>query len=302
MLLHRITQRVIIRPDAGPDVEDVRRLAAQRSVPVEERSDLLYACVGFMQAPLTDWQIPPRPLRPRRAPYERRSRTMTTQLYLIRHGESVANVEPIIGGMRGDAGLTDRGRNTHVCCSSGYAARLHADQLYASTLPRAWQTADYVARALRLPVQPVKELHGFDPGRRRDDGGPVAGPIRRRRATPDPQDRFPRFLPVARAGRLSSPAPVPPSPPWSIATPARTIVAVCHAGIVEASFDLAVGLGSTGNRVSFAPLDTGITHWRHHREPGGRREWTIVTFIDAGHLAAATESPRAAVPTPAGEI
>lgn len=35
---------------------------------------------------------------------------MTTQLYLIRHGEAVANVEPIIGGMRGDAGLTDRGR------------------------------------------------------------------------------------------------------------------------------------------------------------------------------------------------
>jgi broad specificity phosphatase PhoE len=35
---------------------------------------------------------------------------MTTQLYLIRHGESVPNVEPVIGGMRGDAGLTDRGR------------------------------------------------------------------------------------------------------------------------------------------------------------------------------------------------
>jgi broad specificity phosphatase PhoE len=34
----------------------------------------------------------------------------TTELYLIRHGESVANVTPIIGGMRGDAGLTDRGR------------------------------------------------------------------------------------------------------------------------------------------------------------------------------------------------
>ena len=54
MLLHRITQRVIIRPDAGRDLEDVRRLAALRCVPVEERSDLHYACVGFMQAPLTD--------------------------------------------------------------------------------------------------------------------------------------------------------------------------------------------------------------------------------------------------------
>ena len=72
MLLHRITQRVIIRPDAGRDVEDVRRLAAQRSVPVEERSDLHYACVGFMQAPLTDSAYSAhRTGRPRRAPNER---------------------------------------------------------------------------------------------------------------------------------------------------------------------------------------------------------------------------------------
>jgi hypothetical protein len=58
-LLHRITERVLIRPDAGRDVEDVRGLAAHRGVPVEERSDLLYACVGFMQAPLTDAHISP---------------------------------------------------------------------------------------------------------------------------------------------------------------------------------------------------------------------------------------------------
>ena len=83
--------------------------------------------------------------------------------------------------------------------------------------------------------------------------------------------------------------------------PDETVVAVCHAGIVEASFYLAFGLGATSNRVSFAALNTGITHWRHHREPDGRRDWTIVTFNDAGHLAAGTESPRDAVPTPASE-
>ncbi|HWI01458.1 MAG TPA: cysteine protease StiP domain-containing protein [Propionibacteriaceae bacterium] len=50
MLLHRTAQRVIVQPEAGPDVEDVRQLAARRSVPVEERADLGYACVGLMQA------------------------------------------------------------------------------------------------------------------------------------------------------------------------------------------------------------------------------------------------------------
>lgn len=32
-----------------------------------------------------------------------------THLYLIRHGESVANVKPIVAGMKGDVGLTERG-------------------------------------------------------------------------------------------------------------------------------------------------------------------------------------------------
>jgi broad specificity phosphatase PhoE len=65
---------------------------------------------------------------------------MTTQLYLIRHGESIPNIEPIIGGMRGDAGLTDRGREqAHLLQQRLRTEELRADQLYASTLPRAWE-------------------------------------------------------------------------------------------------------------------------------------------------------------------
>jgi hypothetical protein len=74
-LLHRITERVIIRPDAGRDVEDVRRLAAHRSVPIEERSDLHYACVGFMQAPMAHAAYSARRAEtPRRAPNERETK------------------------------------------------------------------------------------------------------------------------------------------------------------------------------------------------------------------------------------
>jgi hypothetical protein len=51
MLLHRIAQRVIVHPEAGHDVEDVRWLAARRSVPVEKRSDLHFACVGLIRPP-----------------------------------------------------------------------------------------------------------------------------------------------------------------------------------------------------------------------------------------------------------
>jgi broad specificity phosphatase PhoE len=137
---------------------------------------------------------------------------MTTQLYLIRHGEAVANVEPIIGGMRGDAGLTDRGREqAHLLEQRLRREKLRADQLYASTLPRAWETAGYVARALRLSVQPAEELHELRPG---DADGMTVDQWRDRyggaERLPPAGTRFAAFLPAAKAGRRSSSAPAPP--------------------------------------------------------------------------------------------
>ena len=230
---------------------------------------------------------------------------MTTELYLIRHGESVANVEPIIAGMRGDMGLTDRGREQGRLLEQRLRAEeLRADQLYTSTLPRAWQTAEYVARALQLRVQPDDDLHELRPG---EADGMTVDEWRTRYLSPGQSavhDPFQAVSPggeswaafLARAGAALA-ALVDRHPD-------QTVVAVCHGGVIEASFYLAFGLGGTGNRVSFAPLNTSITRWRHRRGPDGRREWTVVTFNDAGHLAGAptpTEAPRDAVPTPASE-
>ncbi|HET9871593.1 MAG TPA: histidine phosphatase family protein [Propionibacteriaceae bacterium] len=229
---------------------------------------------------------------------------MPTDLYLIRHGESVANVEPIIGGMRGDVGLTDRGRDQARLLEQRLRAeRMRADQLYVSTLPRAVETGEYVARALGLPVQADDDLQELRPGEA--DGWSVdhwrAAFGGESRFVTDP---FREFAPggeswagfLVRAGgalaRLVA------------RHENETIVAVCHGGVLEASFHLAFGLGGTGQRVAFAPLNTSITHWRHRRGHEGNSEWTLVTFNDAGHLAAAgvrEESPREAVPTPANE-
>lgn len=231
---------------------------------------------------------------------------MVTDLYLIRHGESVPNVEPVIGGMRGDAGLTDRGRQQAGLLEERLRAeRLRADRLYASTLPRALQTADYVARALQLPVLPDDELHELRPGEAdgltvqewRDRFGGFDGPM----ATVDP---FRVFSPggeswaafLVRAGAALA----------GLVTrhPEETVVAVCHGGVLEASFHLAYGLGGTGNRVALATLNTSITHWRHRRGPAGRPEWTLVTFNDAAHLSDTSlpvEPAHDAVPTPVDE-
>src|SRR5689334_12034263 len=90
---------------------------------------------------------------------------MSTNLYLIRHGEAYSNIEPIIGGMRGDRGLTERG----IAQAEALGRRLSsgeiaADVLYASTLPRAKMTAQYVGEALGLPINWDDELHELRPG------------------------------------------------------------------------------------------------------------------------------------------
>ncbi len=90
---------------------------------------------------------------------------MSTELILIRHGESFANVNPVIGGMRGDEGLTERGHAQ----AARLGKRLQAEQfsgdvLYASTLPRAQQTAAYVAEATGLSVVDDDDLQELRPG------------------------------------------------------------------------------------------------------------------------------------------
>ncbi len=230
---------------------------------------------------------------------------MTTDLYLIRHGEAVVNVKPIIGGMRGDIGLTDRGRRQAQLLEERLLADgMRADHLYVSTLPRALETGEYVARALHLPIQRDDELQELRPG---EADGLSVDEWRSSFASqgkPMVTDPFQEFSPggeswagfLVRAGRALA---------GLVARHEnQTVVAVCHGGVLEASFHLAFGVGGTGNKVRFAALNASITHWRHQRRADHRSEWTLVTFNDAGHLAGKDvpeESPREAVPTPTDE-
>ena len=231
---------------------------------------------------------------------------MATELYLIRHGESVPNVQPVIGGMRGDAGLTPLGREQAGLLEDRLRAEgLRTDALYASTLPRALETAGYVERALGVPVIPADDLHELRPGEAdglsveqwRATYGGFDGPM----ALVDP---FRPFSPggeswatfLVRAGAALR--------GLVVRHPDSTVVAVCHGGVLEASFSLAFGMGATGNRVAFASLNTSITHWRYTAGPEGRDRWTLVTFNDAAHLQVArvpAEPPRAAVLPRVGE-
>lgn len=91
------------------------------------------------------------------------------RLYLIRHGESRVNTRPqLIGGRSPRTPLTDRGREQAGLLGERLAAEQIAfDMIFTSTLRRARQTAEIVARKTGLSpsrVRPVPELVEFSQG------------------------------------------------------------------------------------------------------------------------------------------
>ena len=210
---------------------------------------------------------------------------MTTNLYLIRHGEAYSNVEAVVGGMQGDRGLTERGITQAEALARRLAGgEIAADVLYASTLPRARMTAELVAGSLKLPINWDDELHELRPGVA--DGMTVA-------AARERFDTFGRFL-------IEAFTPVAPeSESWGsfqmrasaaleriiLRHPEQTIVVVTHGGVIEVSFMYLLELApQMRTRASFHVANTAITHWRHVTSYAGRREWHLAAHNDHRHL------------------
>lgn len=229
---------------------------------------------------------------------------MATELRLIRHGESVANTKPIIAGMLSDVGLTDHGREQAGLLEERLRTDdWNADVVYTSTLPRAVETAEYVSRGLELSVQHDDDVQELRPGVA--DGLLIAEWRERYPGLdPGPANRpFQRFAPegeswsefVVRAGtalmRILE------------RHPDQSIVVVTHGGVIDASFYLALSLGSASPRAGFNSANTSITHWRHDPASAWGLPWALVAFNDARHLVGKTSGapPRDSIPTPGDE-
>ena len=84
-------------------------------------------------------------------------------IYLLRHGENVANLTKEFSCRKIDYSLTPRG----ILQSQQTAAFFQTqaiDAIYASPLKRAVETATIVANALMLPVTTLEELREIDVG------------------------------------------------------------------------------------------------------------------------------------------
>lgn len=215
---------------------------------------------------------------------EDKKEPMPTNLYIIRHGEAYSNVEPVIGGMQGDRGLTERGiTQVEALARRLSTGEIAADVLYASTLPRARTTAEHVAAALKLPITWDDELHELRPGEA--DGMRLE----------DAQAKYPGFGTFLR--ELFTPL-APGGDSWGsfqartsaalerIITrhPEQTIMVVAHGGTIDVSFLYMLGLGPAARiRNGFQSQNTAITHWRHV-ESHGRLEWQLLAHNDHRHL------------------
>jgi probable phosphoglycerate mutase len=209
---------------------------------------------------------------------------MPTNLYIIRHGEAYTNVEPVIGGMQGDRGLTERG----IAQAEALARRLStgeiaADVLYASTLPRTRATAEYIAAALKLPIAWDDELHELRPGE--SDGMRLEDA--RAKYTGFSTFLIEPFTPLAPGGDSWGSFQARTSAALErIITrhSEQTIVVVAHGGTIDVSFLYMLGLGPQARmRNAFQSQNTAITHWRHV-DSYGRREWQLIAHNDHRHL------------------
>lgn len=208
-----------------------------------------------------------------------------TDLYIIRHGEAYSNVAPyVIEGPRTCRGLTERGFAQARALGERLATgEIAADVLYASTIKRASQTAEFVSEALRLPISWSDELHELRPGEA--DGMSLE----------QARERYTGFHTFFT--QLHTPLS-PGGESWGsfllrvsteleriiAANQGRKIVVVAHGGVVEISFLYMLGLGPQArSRLAFHVRNTSITHWRH-TDSGDRREWQLVCHNDHAHL------------------
>ncbi len=203
-----------------------------------------------------------------------------TDLYLIRHGE----MNPIKDFMRDD-GLSPLGRLQAERLRDRLAAtqEIKADVLITSTFPRALQTAEIIAPALDLvpladdDIQEMRsgEAYGLPVEEFREKYQEVDYEKNPFRALAPGAENWAQFMlrvgtALDRITRVYA---------------GKTIVLVCHGGVVDGSFLFFFRMSS----LSVPPVyeytrNTSITHWRQITSERRGTYWRLIKYNDVFHL------------------
>ena len=204
-----------------------------------------------------------------------------TDLYLIRHGEALGAILDIIGDTAlSPLGILQAERLRDRLAATGEIA---ADVLISSTFKRARQTAEIIAPALDLPIvfdDEVQELRdGVGEGMHVEDYRAKYGEVNFRE-TP--------FRQVAPAGENWGQFVLRVSTALDRIVRenvGKTIVIVCHGGVVGVSFLYFFGIGSFQYpQVGFDTDNTSITHWARRSFNGRPARWILKCYNDDMHL------------------
>lgn len=210
-----------------------------------------------------------------------RGRDEMTELYLIRHGHYVSVEDGILVdrglsplGVRQVERLRDRLAATH---------EIAADVLITSTMPRAMQTAALLAPALGLPVVPDPEVQEWH----NDETEPITPAEFHARldATLDADLPFVEIVPGAETWAQFMTRAGAALHRIIRDHEGKTIVVVCHGGIVQASFHFLFGLSTLRLPHAYVDSDhTAITHWKRLALRPDQSNWMLARYNDALHL------------------
>lgn len=199
-----------------------------------------------------------------------------TRIVLVRHGHSRATADQVVGGPRGCKGLTDLGRQQCDALRDRWLATGElgpVSALYASTLPRAIETAELLRPALGLaPAHALVmdcdlcEIHPSDAvdGLAWDQ-------------VPDQPDARHHWEPLDDFGRRVEAA----ISRLAKAHRDETIVVATHGGVIFQS--MAMLIGRTG-AVRFDPDNTGVTEWETKLDDQREGTWRLLRYNDTAHL------------------
>jgi broad specificity phosphatase PhoE len=215
-----------------------------------------------------------------------------TRLFLIRHGESVAQVEGFVSGHDTCRGLSDLGRQQATALRDRLVRtdEIQADVVLTSILPRAIETAQIISPGIgggdALQDCDLCEIH---PG----DGEGLTWPEWQAKYFRDDYDPSEPSAPNGESWIGFSERVAAALGRYVETHADKTIVAVVHGGVIEASIAAFTDLHPTHGQL--APLvNTAITEWVHHEPQFGRRgaRWQLARYNDAAHVAELPASSR----------
>jgi 2,3-bisphosphoglycerate-dependent phosphoglycerate mutase len=208
----------------------------------------------------------------------------TTRLLLVRHGESQAQVDRVVGGPTGCSGLSDLGRRQVVALAERWrACGLEVDRLFSSTLPRAAETAALLAPALGdLAVTADPELVELEPG---ECDGLSWDDYQARYGVDMRADPYAELSPggesvaafLLRVGRTLHRIVVDAT--------GATVVVACHGGVVDGSLICFLGLPlQRAADLDLRSTNSGVPEWLVRAEKGEPLHWALRRYNDIAHL------------------